>query len=131
MLKVMYTETGQYLEHVSTSLSSWLARQHHLAKQTGYDVHIETCTASILLPDQPDWIAALQSIQRQDGAPPFHWNRADAEMIEVMLPGVWMTSHPDSEEGAFLADLGDRTVMTLVHLWALTMAPISPIKGSI
>jgi len=131
MLKVIYTETGQHLEYVSSAFHQWIAYQRCLVSQMGGTLHVEGCTASILLPATQEVINTLKTIhsnavQGEHGS--VTWSQADADSLEVMLVGVWISSHVAAIhavtcEGAFLTDLGDRTALVLLQLWEQAIQP--------
>ena len=41
----------------------------------------------------------------------------DAEYIEVVLPGTWVTSHEDSEEGIFICELTHSSESFIYRMW--------------
>lgn len=130
MLKVIYTETGQYLEYTSSSLNHWLTRQQRLAARMGYTLYIESCTASILLPENDEIIMALMAMSTHDCSRSLTWSQADAHTIEVMFSGIWVSPHISNHEGTVITDLGERTALALFHFWANAAQHISAMSHS-
>ena len=130
MLKVIYTETGQYLEYTSSSLNHWLARQRQLAARVGHTIYVESCTASILLPARDEIITVLIALSTHECGEPLTWTQADAHTVEVMFAGIWVSPHISNHEGTVVTDLGDRTALALFHFWVNAAQHISAMSHS-
>ncbi|MEM7771222.1 MAG: alr0857 family protein [Cyanobacteria bacterium P01_E01_bin.6] len=128
MLKVIYTETGQYLEHTSSTLQCWMICQHRLANQVGDRLSVEHCTASILLPADTRVITMLESITMNEVSRPFIWEYADLHTIEVVFSGLWVSPDANGHEGTVLVEVGDRIAVELFHLWADAAKQMSTIS---
>ena len=130
MLKVIYTETGQYLEYTSSSLNHWLTRQQQLAARMGYTLYVESCTASILLPARDETISTLMIMSTHDCSGTLAWAQADTHTIEVMFPGIWVSPSISNHEGTVITDLGDRTALALFHFWVNATQHMSAMSHS-
>ncbi|MEL6222044.1 MAG: alr0857 family protein [Cyanobacteria bacterium J06626_14] len=118
MLKVIYSETGQYLEHTSSAMTEWLAQQRQLASHIGDELIVESCTAAILLPASYTVMAELTQLVAPFKGSTMEWSYVDADMIEVVLCGLWVSSFVEGHEGTFLVDMSDLTALALMQLWA-------------
>ncbi|MEB3211978.1 MAG: hypothetical protein VKL39_11515 [Leptolyngbyaceae bacterium] len=118
MLKVIYSETGQYLEHSCSAIAPWLMKQYQLAAYMGHDLFVEECTATVLLPANDDVIAELDRMILHPTCSPIDWAYAEIDTVEVVLSGVWISPWAHSHEGTFLSDVDDSTALKLIQIWA-------------
>lgn len=128
MLKVIYTETGQYLESISETAQDWVTRHRRLSGHAGRAVHTEVCTASILLPMQVELITTLARLAASELCGGLTWAIADSEHVEVAFSGVWLSASSQDHEGAFIANVSDRTARTLCRLWRQSTLRMSPVQ---
>ncbi len=137
MLKLTYTETGVHLELVAQSLEEWVFSRVILSLRVGLRLLVEPSTASFLLPADLPGLPLLQSaaqLETTEASP--HGQAAcgiafgvcDAEYIEVSLRGTWLAADGESEEGAFVAAMSDRTEFFLFKLWQEAQTCASSLK---
>jgi hypothetical protein len=113
MLKLTYTENSFKFEHLNETLEKWLKRRVILALRSANSFHIEPSTASFVISsDTPD-IRQLEAEAKQGM---LEICRCDAEMIEVILRGTWLTSDIDSDAGIFVTALSKSTEILLQEL---------------
>lgn len=116
MLKLIYTETGFWLERLPQSLEEWVLSRVTLSLRAGLRLLFEPSTASFLIAVDKPWQTLLQTAADLD-------NEAiavcvcDAECVEVSLRGTWLTTDGESAEGVFVAVISDRTELLLFNLW--------------
>jgi hypothetical protein len=129
MLKVIYAETGQYLEHSPSAVADWLTQQHRLANHMGQPLVVERCTGTILLPANDEVVSGVDRLlAAQPDDVQADWSYADPDMIEVVMAGLWVSPVANGHEGAFLVDMGDRTALTLMGFWADAARQLSAIS---
>lgn len=134
MLKVIYTETGQYLEITAETVRVWMAVQKNLAHQVGRVFYTEPCRASLLVPRCGELVTRLDCLCCDKTSGVVEWAIADAELIEVVLAGYWTVStataqtdlnFQDIEEGVVVLDMDDCIAEQLLSLW--NAAQLSPV----
>lgn len=136
MLKVIYTETGQYLETTAEAVCVWMAVQKNLAHHVGRAFFTEPCRASLLVPRYGDLTTLLDRLCGDETSGVVEWAIADADFIEVTLVGYWTAStaagqasaNPHCiEEGVVVLDMDDCIAAQLLSLWnAAQVAPAFP-----
>lgn len=129
MLKFTYTETGLSLEHLSDALDEWIELRMRLSRQVKRYLRIERCSASFLLPIDLAERALIHEAIEPDLRENLDWAIADAESIEIIMQGVWLSSGEVASEGVFLADLSDRIETKLMQLWQESQAHIIALQG--
>ncbi len=115
MLKITYIENGFYLECLSESVATWMARRALVCLRAAVSIYTEPSTASVLIPNDSNIISELKKLQT-DGEI-IELTPCDEQYIEVSLLGTWVSSNKDSEEGIFVCDLSDRAEAFLYKLW--------------
>jgi hypothetical protein len=129
MLKVTYTETGLYLEHLNQPVEKWIGLRAILAVRAGHRLVVEQSTASFLLlansTDLPGLKTALAeaSLAREESVT---LSIADAEWLEVTLKGTWVSSGTEAE-GVFVAMLSPRIEFLLFQIWRDSQVQVSSI----
>ncbi len=109
MLKLIYTETGLVFEFVNQSEQDWLALRIQFAESIGQTLIVESSYASFLLPTDTPGIQQLETL--------LEVSLGDAEMVEISLEGIWLSTDPDGIEGIFATSLDDATELLLIQLW--------------
>ncbi|MDX2272604.1 MAG: hypothetical protein NW237_11760 [Cyanobacteriota bacterium] len=113
MLKLIYTETGIYLEIVAESLQDWLAIRQSLSACLDQPFVIESSAASFLLPAD---LPGLETLAEQ-----IDLDICDTDYLEVSLEGMWISSNAQGSEGVFVCDALDHLVEAqLLQLWQLS-----------
>lgn len=117
MLKLIYTDNGFHLEHLTQSLEDWVHNRMLLSLRAGTSFYCEPSYASFLLPSDIPYLSDLVKMERENGeilaiAP------CDAEYVEVSLQGTWVTNTPDEEEGVFVCMMCDRAEFFLHKIWS-------------
>ncbi len=132
MLKLTYTDLGLNLERLSDSLESMVSQRATLAVRLGQNLHLETSSASFLLPRQVPGLAELEiEICREqsqfcpDGlSAGIDLYPVDELSYEVLLRGVWLAVDVDAHEGVLVAVVGDRVERLLHKLWVITQCQV-------
>lgn len=115
MLKITYTEDGFYLDYLTESVATWMARRTVVCLRATASIYVEPTAACVMIPRELAVISDLEKLQA-DGEI-IEFTPCDDEYIEVSLQGTWVASRKDSEEGVFVCDLNDRTESSLYQLW--------------
>jgi hypothetical protein len=113
MLKFTYTETGINIERSTQSLEELVMWRIVLAMRVGERLTVAPGTASFLLPANLQCWDLLEAVVQKSLDDTIALCQCDTEFIEVSLRGTWLAQDCDSEEGIFLAELGDSLPGTL------------------
>ncbi|MBE9035762.1 alr0857 family protein [aff. Roholtiella sp. LEGE 12411] len=110
MLKLTYTENSFSLEILNESLENWVNTRVILALRSHTKIYIEPSTATFLLPANLPYLAdvAQEHVVQLCSC--------DADSVEVILKGTWLTSDADSEVGIFVTALSESAELLLNHL---------------
>lgn len=115
MLKITYTENGSHLEYLTESVSTWRAKRILVCLRAAVSIHVESVTAGLMLPVTFRHLKDLQALEAENEI--VELNYCDDEYIEIVLAGIWVASHQDSEEGVFVCELNDDLAIFLYKLW--------------
>ena len=132
MLKLTYTDAGLNLERLTGSLEALVSQRAVLAVRLGQNLHVETSSASFLLPRDVPGLAELEiEICREqsqfcpDGmSASVDLYPVDEASYEVSLRGVWIAADVDAHEGMFVAVVNDRVEQLLYQLWAIAQSQV-------
>ncbi len=113
MLKFTYTETGITIERVNHSLEELVMLRVVLAMRVGQRLIVEPGTATFLLSANLQAWKLLDAVVQRSLNDTIALCQCDADSIEVSLRGTWIAQTTSSEEGIFLAELGDSLPGTL------------------
>ena len=113
MLKFTYTETGITIERINHSLEELIMLRVVLAMRIGQRLIVEPGTATFLLSANLQAWKLLDAVVARSLNDTIALCQCDAEFIEVSLRGTWIAQTTSSEEGIFLAELGDSLPGTL------------------
>jgi len=113
MLKLMYTDTGIYIEQFAQSIDGFIAARSAFAASVGQTLVCEAGRAAFLVNASKSAYAVLTRIVD----PLIGVCLCDAEFIEVSVPGFWLAADTDSESGIFVAAFDRVTEADLVMLW--------------
>jgi hypothetical protein len=113
MLKLTYTDNKINLHCFKQSLEDWINTRVLISIRSLTSIYIESSTASILVPASSS-IAKLNKLNAENIV---ELCRCDAESIEVVLKGIWMTSEVESETGVFVTELEEYTEYLLQNLF--------------
>lgn len=102
MLKLTYNENSFNLERLDEALEDWLSKRAILALRSATNIHIEPSTASFLVPLEISHQADLEKVAKENSV---ELCCCDAEFVEVILKGTWLTSDAESEVGVFVTVL--------------------------
>ncbi|HHP7230308.1 MAG TPA: alr0857 family protein [Xenococcaceae cyanobacterium] len=116
MLKITYTENGFYLEHLTETLETWLAKRVLLCLRAATSIYAEPSTASFLLPEDAPYLEQLKTLHNSEGEI-IELVANEDNFLEVSLQGTWVTAEENSEEGVFVCTLSDRTESFLYQIW--------------
>lgn len=128
MLKLTYTETNFYLEHLAQSLEEWVALRVILALRVGECVCVEPSTASFLLPADLPGLDLLEAEAQRQGAEAIALCACDAEYVEVSLKGTWLASDSESAEGVFVTAMSHSAEFFVLKLWQEAQIGASSLK---
>lgn len=136
MLKFTYTETGITIERIHQSLEELVMSRVVLAMRVGQRLIVEPGTATFLLPANLQAWKLLDAVVQRSLNDTIALCRCDADFIEVSLRGTWIAQTTSSEEGIFLAELGDslpgtlweRAEFILFKLWQASSACPSSLR---
>lgn len=116
MLKITYTNTGFYLEHLPESLETWLVERVLLCLRASTSIYVEPSTASVLLPGDLPNIQNIAAFKDEyEGI--IELDPCDEESVEFRLRGTWITTKENSESGIFVSTLGEQAEMSIYKLW--------------
>ncbi|KAF3884826.1 MULTISPECIES: alr0857 family protein [Nostocales] len=118
MLKLTYTENNFTLERLNESLEDWLNIRVALAVRLATGIHVEPTTASFLLGIKVSCLLEMESSIQEDSIKIYP---CDADFVEVVLKGLWVTSDVESETGVFVAALSPSTELLLQRLSQLSV----------
>lgn len=130
MLKLTYTETATYLEHLTQTPEHLVSLRVTLAMRLGQTILIEPSSAAFLLPSNLPALSLLEDAIQHTEAEMIALCIADEETIEVSLAGTWVSFDPDEENGIFVTRLSDRTEYLLTKLWNEAYSGASVMGGS-
>ncbi|MEO0948713.1 MAG: alr0857 family protein [Cyanobacteria bacterium J06641_5] len=125
MLKLSYTESGLYLEHLSTPLEQVVQQRVLLALRLAQPFHIEPSTASFLLVlDEPSW-EELEDVLEIEDDRRLIVTPTDEDLVEVTVEGTWVADTEETEDGTFVTALSEEAERFIYQLWAFTEAQVS------
>lgn len=134
MLKFNYDKQGTILESVTDPIEDVINRRVLLAVRTAQPIHLEPSFVSLVVPSGSSEVRALETelaqvhcdavalctmiseqpeAQEQDSPT----NIIDRN-IEVMMRGIWLTHHPEAEEGLFVTSLTSDIEERIEELWS-------------
>ncbi|MCF2970605.1 hypothetical protein L1047_05275 [Synechococcus sp. Nb3U1] len=107
MLKLIYGETGVYVERVTQSQEDWLRQQHQLAACVGAILWQEIAVGTLLLP--------LDSAHQLPAD--LDWIPCDEEWLEVELTGFWLAANSKVDTGTLVTQQEPSVEALLFRLW--------------
>ncbi len=110
MLKIIYVESGSYIEYVAQSAAAFVEERLRFAASVGAQLTAEAGWASVLISLDLSGIAALAS------EPKVSLSRSDTESVEVSFAGTWLAAI-GAEEGLFVTELSVASEHHLMALW--------------
>ena len=117
MLKLTYIENDFRLEYLSQSLEDCVNTRVLIALRAGTNLAIEASTAAFLLPADVPGLEALHELIETEMGDRLQVDRADADYLEVIVDGTWISSVPNGEAGIFVTRLCDRAEALLNKMW--------------
>ena len=111
MLKLTYTENNFNLERLDESLENWVNIRVILALQSDTKMYVESSTASFLVAEKD-----MPNLANLEKGNQVELCRCDANLVEVVLKGLWLTSDPESEVGVFVTTLEQSTEFLLEQM---------------
>ncbi|MGB3535334.1 MAG: alr0857 family protein [Microcoleaceae cyanobacterium] len=130
MLKLTYTETATYLEHLAQTPEQLVSLRVMFAMRIGQTIVVEPSSAAFLLPQNLPALSLLEDAIQCSRSEMIALCVADEDTIEVSLAGTWITLDPEEENGIFVTRLSDRTEYLLVKLWNEAYSGASVMRGS-
>jgi hypothetical protein len=117
MLKLTYTENDFSLEYLNKSLEDWIETRVILALRSTTNIHIESSTAAFLLSADLFNLANFEKVVKENATENIvEICRCDAEYVEVILKGTWLTSNLKSHTGIFVTTLSLSVELLLQQL---------------
>ena len=113
MLKLTYTHDKISLDCLKQSSEDWINTRVLISIRSTVSINIVSSTASILVPAS-SFIGELNTINSENI---LDFCRCDAESVEVVLKGIWVTSEVESETGVFVTELEEYTEYLLQNLF--------------
>lgn len=137
MLKFNYDKQGTILETVIDPIEEVVNRWVLLAVRTAQPIYLEPSFVSLVVPSEVPELGILEAELAQTSCdavflctmlpnPPIKKTQPLDNVhrdIEVIMRGVWLTHHPDAEEGLFLTSLTSKIEKQIEELW--TYQPIA------
>ncbi len=138
MLKFNYGKQGTILESVADPIEDVINRRVVLAMRSAQPIHMEPSFVSLIVPSEIPEVRALAfeltqgncdavSLSTQeslsDVSEPITPSDLISQDIEVIMRGVWLTHHPDAEEGIFFTSLTTEIEEQIEELW--TYQPVT------
>jgi len=117
MLKIIYTETGLYLERPSDSLESWITTHVLLSVRAGINLCLQPTRASLLLKGNAQEVEEFMSKIDRETRKLLGLSCVDNEYLEVNLQGTWLDGGSKIDEGIFVTSLSDNLEKDLFELW--------------
>jgi|GEM_PF-2745860 len=131
MLKFNYDKQGIILETVTDPIEEVVNRRVLLAVRTAQPIHLQPSFISLVVPSEVPELGILEAELAQidcdtvfscamlpnpltKQTQPLDNVRRD---IEVIMRGVWLTHHPETEEGLFLTSLTSTIEKQIEELW--------------
>lgn len=114
MLKITYTDDKLNLDLLKQSLEDWINTRVVISVRSSTSIYIESSTASVLLPVDSFTTNKLQELNSKNIV---ELCPCDAESVEVVLKGIWLTSKAESETGLFVTELDKPTELLLQQLF--------------
>ena len=121
MLKLIYIESGFYMERLTQALEQFIVLRVMLAMGVGQKILVEPSSAAFLLPVSSPELSMLEVAAQKEGWEDIAICVADDEFLEVSLGGIWITTlYPEKDNGVFITALSDRIELLLFKLWQAT-----------
>lgn len=114
MLKLTYTDNKFSLDYLKQSLEDWINTRVLLNLRSATNIYLESSTASLLIPAESSYLNELEKFR---GENILEFCRCDAESVEVVLKGIWLTSEIESETGVFVTELDKYTEYLLQKMF--------------
>lgn len=114
MLKLTYTDDKLSLDCLKNSLEDWVNTRVMVSIRSATSIYIESSTASILVPADSDYLTQLKEANSENI---LELCRCDAESVEVVLKGIWLTSKVDGETGVFVTEVEDKAEYLLQKMF--------------
>ncbi|MBV6625234.1 MAG: hypothetical protein KI793_20295 [Rivularia sp. (in: Bacteria)] len=121
MLKIIYADDNLNVDYLDVCLEDWINTRVTISVRSATGIHIEFSTAAFLLPADSSTIAQLENIQDENLV---EFCRCDAESLEVVLKGIWLTSDLESETGVFATELKYETEYLLHNMFKPKFCPV-------
>ena len=116
MLKLTYTDNNFSIEPLSESLEDWLNIRVLVCLRAATSIYVEPSTASFLIPTNLPYWEDLKALQIENDET-IELNICDAEYLEIILQGTWVTSEEHSDEGVFICVLSRKAEILVNQLW--------------
>ncbi len=104
MLKLTYAENNFNLERLDRSLEDWVNIRVTLAVQSDTKIYVESSSASFLATEKD--IPYLADLGQKNQVELCH---CDADLVEIILKGLWLTSKLEGEFGIFVTEIEQST----------------------
>ena len=125
MLKLIYTESGFYLEQMAVPLEALIAQRVALAVRLGQKLHIEPGQASFLVPDRAEELAHMERCLQVEERDRLTTAEVDRGFVELTVAGTWVAETVMADEGIFFTTFSPSTEHLLYKLWQTSEAQVS------
>lgn len=117
MLKVDYTENGNYLETVTMSREELIAQRALLAIRLGYPFYVKPdSTGTILIAGEETLIHQLERALYRENVSLYP---AEPKKLELTVVGLWISENINSCQGTLITSLNDEAESLIKELCVL------------
>lgn len=120
MLKIIYTETGLYLEKLSESLESWVTNHVILSLRAGIALCTEPTKACLTLKGTDKEYEAFMGILDVETSKLLALSFADPEYLEIGFEGIWLDLGHKIDEGTFVTSISEPVEQYIYEWWQNT-----------
>ena len=114
MLKLTYTDDKINLDCLKQPLEDWINTRVLVSVRSSTSICIKPSTASILVPVDSHLTAQLEKLNSENMV---EFCRCDADSVEIVLKGTWLTSFIASETGIFVTEIEDKAEYLLQNIF--------------
>ncbi|MDY6900964.1 MAG: hypothetical protein SWZ49_23210 [Cyanobacteriota bacterium] len=114
MLKLTYTDNKINLDCLKQPLEDWINTRVLISVRSSTSIYIKPSTASILVPVDSPLAAKLEKLKSKNIV---EFCRCDADSVEIVFKGTWLTSSVTSEAGVFITEVEGKAEQLLQSMF--------------
>lgn len=114
MLKITYSDNKISLVCLKQTLEDCINTRVLVNVRSSTSICIKPSTASILVPVDSDIITQLKKLNSENIV---EICRCDADSVEIIFKGTWLTSEVESETGLFVTEIEDKAEYLLQNMF--------------